>query len=233
MTKLLPILILGVGIIAGLYLLSQQTHLFSKASASPEPQNLKVTNLSNNSFTVIWTTTQRVPGFVTYGTSGLLRMTAQDDRDNSRPNNYFTHHVTLKNLDPETTIFYNINSGGKAFDLKGKPYTQKTAPVITQTPPLPKSIIGKVLNSDNKPAGESIVYLSVSGNQLLSSYTRNNGNWLITLNTARTQDLSSYFDPTPGTQLNITALSGTNSPVSKTVNYSDKNEVITINITSQ
>lgn len=231
MTKLLPIIILTLGIIVGLFLINQQTHLFSKASVSPEPQNIKITNLSDNSFTITWVTNQKTPGFVTYGISESLGLTTQDDRDSGSPTNRFTHHVTLKNLDPETNIFYNITSGGKVFNQKGKPYTQKTASVLNQTPPLPKTIIGKVLNSDNKPVDESVVYLSASGNQLLSSYTRNNGNWLITLNTARTQDLNSYFDPLPGTQLNITISSGTNEPVSKTVNYSDKNEVITINLT--
>lgn len=221
MTKLLPILILGLGIIVGLYLVSQQTHLFSKASTSPEPRNIKITNLSDNSFSLVWTTTQKVPGFITYGTSETLGMIAHDDRDNQGPSSRFTHHVTLKDLDPQATIFYNVNSGGKVFKLEGKPYAQKTALTLSQTPPLPKPIIGKILSYDGKPVDEAIVYISINDSQVLSGYTRDNGNWLITLNTARSQDLSNYFDLKIGDKMEIEANDQSGFTTKQSVNYQE------------
>lgn len=179
------IFILIFGLLVSVYLLGQRTGFFSKADISAAPQDIRISNVSDNSFTVSWITAKPVNGFVSFGGSESLGETAQDDRDSSGPKMRQTHHVTLKNLDPDTVYFYKITNGDTA--------KQKTAPTTQDTPPLADPIFGKVVRSDQSPETEAIIYSIISGSTLLSSYTREDGNFLITLNNARTSDLSFYI----------------------------------------
>lgn len=213
MSKLILILVIIILIIAipvTFYLLKTKTSFFSKASTGPEPKEMQITNLADNSFTISFLTTAEVASFIQYGTSETLESTANDDRDSSGPSPRSTHHITLKNLDPDTIIFYKISSGGKTFQ-------QKTAPKVKDTPPLPQPVFGKIVGK------EAIVYLKIAGGEKLSSYTRENGNFLITLNNARTEDLSNYLEPKAGDNLEITIVSE-NGQVSKTEKYTAENK---------
>lgn len=180
MSKILIFILLIVGLIVGVILVGRQTGFFSKADLSSIPYDIKISNISDNSFTISWLTAKAVPGFVSYGEDNKLKEMASDDRDSSGPKNRTTHHVTLKNLSPATTYYYKINTGSIL--------TQTTAPTIADTPPLPDPIFGKV-----SPASETIIYLKVGDSSLLSSYAREDGKFLITLNNARSKDLKSYI----------------------------------------
>lgn len=226
MSKLITIIVLIILIIAlpvTFYLLKTQTSLFSKASTGPEPQEIKITNLADNSFTISFLTTAEVPGFIQYGTKESLGETASDDRDQT---NRSTHHITLKNLDPDTIIYYKINSGGKVFDRAGKPFQQRTAPVTNQTPPLPKPVLGKISNEDKSIPKEAIVYLKLRTGEQLSSYIRDKGNFLITLNNARTDNLTNYLDPKVGETMEVNVISEAGIKATKTLFYTGKNEPI-------
>jgi len=72
-------------------------------------------------------------------------------------------------------------------------YQITTAPTTTDPPPLADPAYGKVLTQQGTPATDALVYLTVAGGTPLSSYTRQDGNWLITLNNARRADLSTYI----------------------------------------
>lgn len=181
----LTIIILIIAIPITVYLIGQRTGFFGKASISDYPKQIKVTNISDNSFTVSWVTDKKSVGFVSYGESEKFGGVAADDRDNGAQKTRFTHHVTVKNLDPEKVYFFKINSEGKA-------YQQKTASTTSDAPPLAKPIFGSILNEDGKAPKEAIVFVTPAGGTPLSTFTRD-GKWLITLNNARLEDLSAYI----------------------------------------
>lgn len=182
-----------IGLVFGLYLVSQKTSLFSKAGISSVPKEVRISNLSDNSFTVSWITDSKVPGFVKFGKNQSLQESALDDRDSGGQNSRLTHHITLKNLEPSTTYYFKIGSGESLYEKEGKLYTQNTAPSTTETPPLADPLFGKVVKSDNKIPAEALIYLQPENGTVLSSYTREKGNFLITLTNARTSNLTSYL----------------------------------------
>lgn len=185
--KILILILIIVGLLASIYLVGQRTGFFSQADISSTPVNIKVSNIADNSFTVSWITNKETPGFIKYGESNNLTNLVFDDRDSSSPKSRSTHHLTLKNLDPNKTYYYQINNQGTIL-------TQTTAPVTADPPAVPEPIFGKIVKVDGKVPFETLVYLENSNGSILSSYTRDDGNYLITLNNARTKDLAKYLD---------------------------------------
>lgn len=230
MSRILLIILLIVGLMIGLYLLNQQTHLFSKAGGSDVPKQVQISNISDNSFTVSWTTLLSVPGFVTFGKDESLGQAALDDRDKSSKNTHFTHHVTLKNLTPNTTYYFKIGSGANVYDKQGKPFTQTTAPTTSDTPPLAEPLFGKVIKGDSKPPAEALVYLQAEKNTLLSGYTQANGNFLITLNNGRTADLSKYLTIADTTDINVLVDAGPDGRVQRAMVGKARSTALTLTL---
>lgn len=188
------ILFLITGLAVGVYLVTQKTNLFSRAIISGAPSDIKISNISDNSFTVSWTSQKPVIGFVSFGPGENLGNMATDDRDTNGPQSRMTHHVAVKDLEPSTSYFYTISSGGETYQDQDKPFTQITAPTTSDTPPLAEPIFGKAAKSDNTPPSEALIYSKIDQSSLLSTYTKADGSFLITLNNARTEDLSTYTD---------------------------------------
>lgn len=187
------ILLIG-GLIAAVFLVNQKTNLFSFASPLTIPQNISISNLSDNSFAISWVTPQKATiGFVNYGQSDSLGNTVIDDRDRSAPSPRFTHHVTINNLSPATAYYYKISSAGDTFGDREKAFIQTTAPIVNTTPPLPEPLVGSVKTKAGKAAEEGLVLIAFGEGTLLSTYTRTDGNWLVTLNNARTKNLDDYL----------------------------------------
>ena len=186
---ILGILLLIVGVAAGVFLV-QREQLF-KTSASPEetPQQVRITNISDNSFTVSWVTDKATAGFISYGKSQVKELVAQ--QASSLASSSFVHHVTAGNLDPETAYLFEIGSGTNTFDSNGQPYKIQTAPVGA-IPPLPDVVFGKVNNSSGTPARGAIVYITVPGVTPLSVLTDSKGGWTVPLSNARSSNLTGY-----------------------------------------
>lgn len=191
---ILALFLLIGGMAAGIFLISQSSNWFLQAEAEIIPKQIKITNLADSSFTVSWITDNQTLGFIQYGRDQSLPFTANDDRDQSTGvgQKYFTHHITLKNLEPKTTYFFKIGSEKKVFDDDGQSYNITTGPQI-QDNPLPSDVVyGTIANTDGSPASDVIVYLSLSDTVPQSSVVKDSGNWIIPLNQARSTDLSSY-----------------------------------------
>ncbi|HBL52386.1 MAG: hypothetical protein A2694_02555 [Candidatus Blackburnbacteria bacterium RIFCSPHIGHO2_01_FULL_40_17] len=236
--SLIPLTILVVGVVVGIVLVSNQQKTRSKADIESVPKDVRITNLSDNSFSVSWTTLDKADvGYVSYGENESLGSMVGDDRDPTSSTTdvgttlgarqRFTHHVTIKNLDPAKTYFFNIGSGAKLYANNGVPYQATTAPTTNDTPPLPESAFGRVLVSGNTIPSDALVYLNVEGSTPLSSYIRENGNWLITLNNARTEDLFSYINP-QGKQIDLFVQGGNNGSksVKATGSYSPVRNIV-------
>lgn len=189
----LLVLVLGLG--AGLYLVGRAT-IMPRASAEETPKEIKVTNISENSFTVSWITEVATTGFVRLGTNAsALDQTVGDDRDqlSGSVDPFVTHHVTIRSLKPETTYYFKIGSGTRRtlFDNNGQPYGQKT-PGVLGTPPPADTAYGTVMSAEGNPADGAIVYIRLPGAKSLSALVKSSGNWAVSLSTARTEDLTAY-----------------------------------------
>jgi len=192
---IIALLILILGIVGGIFLIKNTSRWFAGANPEIIPKEVKITNITENSFTISWITDAQVPGFVKYGTDEEIAFTAQDDRDQLSGNqgSFFTHHVTVKGLTPSTNYFFKISSGGKLFDNNGQLYQVSTGPTI-QGPSRESDVAyGTILKQDGSPAEGVIVYLTLTNASPLSTITRSSGNWVIPLNLARSTDLSSWL----------------------------------------
>ncbi len=187
------LLVLGVG--TGGFLVQKASNLLVRANPEIIPKQVKITNVTDTTFTVSWITDSQTTGSLNYGTDKNPSFLAGDDRDqlSGKTGSFTTHHVTLKNLNPTTTYFFKIISGEKVFDNNGEPYQVATGPQIKTEPPPNDIAYGIVLNQNGSPAEGVIVYLSLPNSFPLSVLTKSSGSWVIPLNLARSRDLSSYL----------------------------------------
>lgn len=211
--------------------MSRETQFFSKAGADDVPRDVKISNISDNSFTVTWQTLKPVLGFVSFGTTEAVGSTAGEDRETGGPKPYSLHHVTVKNLTPATNYYFKIGSGSKIYDDRGKAYVQQTVTTIQKPPAVPEPVIGKVIKTDKSGASDAIVYVKIGTGSLLSSYTREDGNFLVTLNNARGRDLTEYISVLEGDTVEIEVNAGAEGSGKKQIKAADRENGVTIQLT--
>jgi len=228
--------ILGIGlVILGVILTSVvvkiQTSLRSKASNSQKPQNVKVTNLSDNSFTITYQTDAAATGSINYGKRKELGNTELDDLDKEKgdfsPKNI--HSISVKKLSPNTEYFLVIISGENTFLNNGVPFRIETGPNISSPSALQSKIKGKVVLPDGNPPIDAIVYLSSDNSQLLSTVVGKNGEFNFSLKQLRSEDLGSYFKSDENTSFKLEAIGKSlKSTVSTSLNNLDSIPTITL-----
>ncbi len=193
MHRLVISILLIVGIIFSVYLVLQNTSLFSKAAPDISPKSVTISNISDSSFTVSWVTDNETIGFVKYSEDLSLNKSAYDDRGEGSKARV-THFVVLKDLSPKQNYLFKISSAGQVFGLGQNNFEQQTAPVTEETPSLPILTFGKIKKKNNEIPKEAIVYLKLPNSTTLSTSTGDDGNYLITVTNARKIDLSSYIE---------------------------------------
>lgn len=181
--------IILVGMVAGVYLNFREQVFLSRAAPDLTPQNITLSNITENSVVISWQTSSASPAFITFGQNNPAENSVLDDRDSGtaaglKPR--LTHYVTLKDLLPKTTYQYRIVSGKITSDVEK---FQTAQPLISQTGFAP--IIGSVLDNDN-PLEDGIAYLSLPEATLQSALVKTGGNFLIPLFQIRRSDLSDY-----------------------------------------
>lgn len=197
--KRIPTLLALIFIVIGVVLTSflVKTGVIFKGGAAPSstPENLRITNVSDTSFTVSFTTEENVIGTISFGKDKNLENNSIDDRDqltgNVKP--YKLHHITLNNLNPSTKYYFSIVSGRDSFLNNGAPYEVTTANIISEQPPSQQPAIGKIILPNGTKPEEAIVYIKTLKAQELSTLVKDNGSYILPLNSIRTKDLSSYF----------------------------------------
>lgn len=208
----LGLLILLVAIGVGVFLIQTRTTTETGAEAESTPSQVRITNVSDTSFSASWTTGKEVFGNVKYGLSTSdVRQNALDDRDQLSGNAgaYGVHHVTVQNLKPSTKYYFKLNSGDKEFDNQGKPFEVTTGPTLG-APPAADPVYGTILSPSGTPAEGVVVYINVANAAPLSALAKTNGNWALSLATARTTNLSSYLTyDTQATIVNLLVQGGT------------------------
>lgn len=189
--------LLGLGV--GVYLVLQNQSLLTQASSDQLPQNIVISNIEGNKVTLSWQTKSITSGFVTFGINNPSEQTALDDKDQSAPKSYYTHHVNLLNLSPQTEYQFKIVSGKTSSDV------QRFTTAMESSPTNSEPIIGTVLNRD-ETLDDAVAYLSIAGS-IVQSASVKNGNFLIPLSQIRQQDLSTILVPKIDTLGKITIIS--------------------------
>ena len=213
-----------LGIVLTTIIVRVQTSFESNASNSEEPQNVKITNLSDNSFSITYQTDTATTGSVSYGNSKQLGNTQLEALD---PKNI--HSVTVEKLSPLTKYYLVIISGQNTFLNNSSPFEISTGPSISSPGAQQTAIKGKVVLPDGNPPNEALVYLSADNSQLLSTTVAKNGEFNFSLNGFRTNDLSSYFEFNEDTALKLEAISNSlKSTVSFSLNQTNSIPTITL-----
>lgn len=189
------------GVVLTTVIVRIQTSLRSNASASEEPQNVKVTNLSDSYFTITYQTDAAIIGSVNYGKSKELGNIQLEDL----PKN--VHSITIEKLLPDTKYYLVIISGQNTFLNNGVPFEISTGPSISSPSAAKIAIKGKVILPDGSAPNEALVYLSTDNSQLLSTTVVKNGEFNFSLKGLRTDDLSSYLEVKKDTVLKLFAIS--------------------------
>jgi hypothetical protein len=148
-----------------------------------------ITNVTENSFSVVWNTVQKEEGKISYGDSAqTMSQIREDERKQLFDASWgYFHQVTLNNLTPEKKYYYQRNTHKFA--------EQFSTPKTLGSPPQFANISGELTNAK----GECFVrgYLK-RGNDISTSQTtivQNTYSWNMNAGTMRKSDMSAYFSP--------------------------------------
>lgn len=176
------------GVAAGVFYINMRQIFRIGASASDQPKDVRVSNLSGTGGTVSWTTDGQTSDFLAWGESqGSISNVEQESANNEK---FYTHSITLSGLKPLTSYFFKINSEGNNYDNNGVPWELTTGPSLGASS---NSVImsGSVIKASGQPADRAIVYIMVNG-YLASTTTSNSGNFFYQLGQIKTPDLQTY-----------------------------------------
>lgn len=190
---LLVLFFLTISIGATSLLVNTNTRTIGKADEHLLPYNIQITNITDNSFTVTYVTSQVASGIILYGETAEGVYTAYDDRDKETGplGLYNNHHITVKNVLPQTTYFFSIKSDSAEFLDESVPFTVTTAASLIKKPQRMENISGTViLNDYSKDNG--IVFVKSNGFQTLSEVVQVDGSYSVPLEGIKNEDLSSY-----------------------------------------
>jgi hypothetical protein len=192
--------------------ISRNTILFgTKAAVGNIPKQIQISNITDTSFTVSFTTDELNIGTISYGTSQTLNQIGMDDRDKQTgtPMQYRAHHITIENLTPSTRYFFSIISNNATFLNNGQPYEVITGTQITNKNETQSPISGKVALDDGSIPAEALAYVSANDSQLLSVLIKPDGGYSIPLNELRKKDLLSLLSLSLNTPLQLLIVSPT------------------------
>ena len=162
------------------------------ASGSILPSNVQITNVTDTTFTVSWTTQLPATGALSVATSRTT-LVLFDDQDTKGQGHFVSHSVTLRAASPDTDYSITILSNSKKNINGNVPYKVHTGPLLTTASGNLEPAYGTIVTDNNQPVSGALVYLTLEGGQTLSAVSKPSGTWLIPLNLVRTQDLTSFL----------------------------------------
>lgn len=165
--------------------------------AAPAISDLRISNVRDTSFSVSWLTETETTGEVLLSTARALGSMGQGQATATTGT---AHHFTLTGLQPETTYFFSVSSGGVVDDNGGALYSVTTGPTLG----LPDSdnIYGALVAEGRSGVGGCLVYVrllqsgtggSAGESALLSVQSDSSGQWALNLGNARTQTLDAFY----------------------------------------
>lgn len=186
---ILGIFILIVGVAVGIFLV-QQPQIF-RLGAEPEvaPRDVRITNITDSSFTVTWITDREVISYLLWGDNANPSTPARESDDLPKT----MHRVTLDNLNSNDTYYFKISSSGENYDNSGTAWQTLTGQDTTPQSN-PRIVSGTVVDGSGNPASGVFVYLSSAATGPMSTKTNVSGEWVIALTTAATINDNTEFE---------------------------------------
>lgn len=198
----LLILIGGLGITT--LLIQQGTFTTSTASPQEEPVNVTVVNVTNDSFTVMYTTASPTVGAISIENSTPPQL-IYDKRDSSGQKEFVSHFITATRLDPDTTYTFNVISNGDLYLDQGKPYTVTTLPATAQKASDSFPLAGSILMPDASPGSDVLIFVNIPEGMSIGAVTDSQGNFRISSNYIRNNKTLEPLAIPPQTKLTIEA----------------------------
>ena len=199
------VLILGIGVTV--ILAGTQTNWFQHAAPPQDPVDIRITNITDSSFTLTYKTDAAYIGTMSL-TQDADTQTILDDRDqkSGTPHQYSLHSITVRNLQAATQYNFSILSGTTTYLNNGQKFTITTAPKLTDPPTKTDPLAGKIIGVDGQTPQESLVYMTTDNGQTLSTLVDESGLYIIPLNLLRTKDLSALLPLDQTGQMQVLAI---------------------------
>ncbi len=138
----ISLLILLLGIPAGIILLNNRTIFRLKATNNNQPENVMIYEITDSSATISWTTKTATQGLINYGLSPTNLTLVQPEVAPA-----INHQVKLTRLLSGSTYYFTIKIGEDYFDNKGQPFTFMTRTKETTPTPTPIPTISSPTSS--------------------------------------------------------------------------------------
>lgn len=192
---LLGIGIIGIGIIITSLLVRSGVIFISRAGPSQTPTDVRISNIQDSSFTVSYTTEDKVIGSINFGDNKTLGQNALDDRDQQTGsvNPHKIHNITVRGLNPSTKYYFSILSGQNTFLNNNNLFEAYTARAIDQSPSQQTPLSGKIILPNGTIPSEAIIYVTAENAQVISTLVKQDGSYILPLNSLLNKDLNGYF----------------------------------------
>jgi hypothetical protein len=200
-------LLLVVSIGVTVFLIRGRTDFQGHASQDVIPQHVMISNITQNSFTVSFTTQANSQGAVVLEETNTLNSLFTDSQETTSSKEFVNHSITVNKLQPETQYSFSIISNDKKYLDESHFFTVKTGNVLDDTSSNTKVAQGRILLPNGQPANGALVYVNSDSSQLLSSITKPDGTFTIPLAQLRTPVLTAYQALSPNDVITITARS--------------------------
>lgn len=182
--SILQLVILLFGLVLAVLISDQAQKYIGRASTSPKPKIVKISNLTSSSFSVSFATDKKsLCTLILHDPQGKEQIVFDDRTSNYTSNTLFNvHHFTARNLTPDTAYTFVIQSGTEKYNDNGSDYAVNTLPLSSQTPATPIFLYGSVVDEKNLALTGALVYLSLNPPEnTLSFLTDQNGNFIFDL----------------------------------------------------
>lgn len=201
---ILGLLFITISVVLTSFLVKNTAVFKGRAAPSIVPQNLRITNISDTSFTVSYITEDTTIGSLSFGTETQMGNSSIDDRDQPegiiKP--YKVHYITVRDLKPNQKYFFEVISGQETFLDNGKPFEVNTAQSIVNPPPQ-QPVSGKIISPTGDQITEAIVYLTTLNSQILSVLVKPDGSYILPLNSILNENLTFYVFLTENDKLQL------------------------------
>jgi hypothetical protein len=186
----LVILIAIVGI--STLLIQKGIFYIGKAAPDTEPQNFTITNVTDTSFSAVFTTSGLVDAVLNINDAKTGNSIILDDRDKKTgaQGKYYSHHITVPNLLPETTYNFKLLIGGKEYTNPS--YVIRTGKAITTPPPNQNPLFGKILLPDGGVGSDSVIIAKTKQAETISAITDGKGEFILPTNSLRNSLSTEY-----------------------------------------
>lgn len=174
------------------------------------PVDVFISNLTDSTATISWSTRRPAESKVLLSESAdfpivpIFSKSYKDDKDKGLKDSfkYYTHHITVENLNPGTTYRFGIYHGVK----KLRQVRFETA-LKNEVLHRSKIISGKIVRADSKVPGANVYFRSRTANsssQLLSTISNSEGTWILDIGSLKVRNLEKNFTLSKDTRQEIT-----------------------------